>query len=75
MELGKGHALADVLESLGQVAEGVKTAKSAYDLATRLGVDVPITEQVYRVLYENKSPKAAMKDLLARPLGPEADEH
>jgi glycerol-3-phosphate dehydrogenase (NAD(P)+) len=67
-ELGKGHALADVVAGLGHVAEGVKTAKSAHDLAQRLGVDMPITAEVYRVLYEGKSPRHAVADLMGREL-------
>jgi glycerol-3-phosphate dehydrogenase (NAD(P)+) len=68
LELGKGHALADVVAGLGHVAEGVKTAKSAHDLAERLGVDMPITAEVYRVLYEGKSPRHAVADLMGREL-------
>ena len=55
-EMGKGRTLDDVLSTLGHVAEGVKTAKSAYDLGAKLGVEMPITCEVYKVLYEAKSP-------------------
>ncbi len=71
LELGRGRALSDVLEGLGHVAEGVRTAKSAYDLGRRFGVDMPITTEVYEVLYEGKSPKQAVSDLLARANRPE----
>jgi glycerol-3-phosphate dehydrogenase (NAD(P)+) len=67
-ELGRGRTLADVLAGLGHVAEGVKTTKSAHDLAARLGVDMPITTEVYRVLYEGKSPRRAVVDLMGREL-------
>jgi glycerol-3-phosphate dehydrogenase (NAD(P)+) len=67
-ELGRGRTLAEVLSKLGHVAEGVKTTKSAYDLAHKLGVDMPITTEVYRVLYEGKSPRQAVSDLMARTL-------
>ena len=70
-ELGKGRTLPDVLAGLGHVAEGVRTAKSAYDLGRRCDVDMPITTEVYRVLYEGKSPKQAVSDLLARANRPE----
>jgi glycerol-3-phosphate dehydrogenase (NAD(P)+) len=70
-ELGKGRTLPDVLSGLGHVAEGVRTAKSAYDLGKKCGVDMPITTQVYRVLYEGKSPSQAVSDLLARANRPE----
>lgn len=72
-ELGKGRALAEILGSLGHVAEGVNTAKSAYDLAKRLGVDMPITAEVHAVLYGGKAVKDAVRDLMARELGYEFD--
>ena len=55
------------------VAEGVKTTLSAYQLASRLGVEVPITEQVYRILYEGKDPRQAVADLMLRGLKHEQD--
>ncbi|HEX3597240.1 MAG TPA: NAD(P)H-dependent glycerol-3-phosphate dehydrogenase [Polyangiaceae bacterium] len=67
-ELGRGKKLAEVLSALGHVAEGVKTAKSVHDLAHRLDVDLPICNEVYRVLYEGKSPQRAVEDVLTRPL-------
>jgi glycerol-3-phosphate dehydrogenase (NAD(P)+) len=67
-ELGRGRKLDEVLAKLGHVAEGVKTTQSAYDLAHKLGVDMPITTEVYRVLYEGKSPRQAVADLMARTL-------
>lgn len=67
-ELGRGRPLAQVLESLGHVAEGVTTARSARDLADRLGVDLPICSQVCQVLYDGKLPRDAVDDLLRRPL-------
>lgn len=72
-QLGQGQALAQVLADLGHVAEGVPTAKSAYQLANKLDVDMPITTEVYRVLFENKPPLAAVKDLIGRPLRHELD--
>jgi glycerol-3-phosphate dehydrogenase (NAD(P)+) len=67
-EMGKGRTLEDVLAGLGHVAEGVKTSKSAYDLSVRLSVDMPITAEVYRVLYEKKHPRQAVVDLMTRAL-------
>lgn len=64
--LGQGKTLARILEELGQVAEGVTTAASAWDLAQRAGVQMPITEQCYRMLYEDKPAADAMRDLLLR---------
>jgi len=71
VELGKGRRLDDILAGLGHVAEGVKTAKSAYDLSKKLNVEMPITGEVYRALYENKPASKAVVDLMARALGPE----
>ncbi|MFO0566037.1 MAG: NAD(P)H-dependent glycerol-3-phosphate dehydrogenase [Polyangiaceae bacterium] len=67
-EMGRGRALADVLAGLGHVAEGVKTAKSAYQLARALEVELPICNEVYRVLFEGKQPLDAVRDVLTRPL-------
>lgn len=64
--LGRGKTLEAVLEELGQVAEGVVTTKSARELAAREGVEMPICEQVYQLLYEGKSAADGLRDLLAR---------
>jgi glycerol-3-phosphate dehydrogenase (NAD(P)+) len=72
-ELGRGRQLAEVLAGLGHVAEGVTTAHSAYHLAERLGVDLPITSEVYAVLYGAKPVAQAVRDLLSRPLKKEWD--
>jgi glycerol-3-phosphate dehydrogenase (NAD(P)+) len=70
-ELGKGRKLPEILADLGHVAEGVKTTKSAYDLGVKLGVDMPITSEVYQILYETKAPRQALVDLMARALSRE----
>lgn len=64
--LGRGRKLPDILTELGQEAEGVATARELYALANRMDVDMPITEQVYRVLYEDRSPQQAVEALLSR---------
>ncbi len=74
MKLGEGMKLAEILAGMRMVAEGVKTAESTYLLAQRLGVEMPITEQVYRVLYEDKSPRQAVLDLMTRNLKEEGVE-
>lgn len=71
VELGRGRKLADVLAGLGHVAEGVKTAESARDLSRKLDVDMPITHEVYKVLFEDKHPLEAVTDLMTRELRPE----
>jgi glycerol-3-phosphate dehydrogenase (NAD(P)+) len=64
--LGQGRSLASILDELGQVAEGVVTARSAWALAQKTGVDMPITEQVYRMLYEDKPVRDVLRDLVGR---------
>lgn len=71
IELGKGKSLEEILASMSMVAEGVKTTQSVYDLVQDLGVDMPILEQVYQVLYKGKDCRTAVKDLLGRTLKPE----
>lgn len=68
LALGKGKKLAQILAEMKQVAEGVKTAKSVHDLAQKLGLDLPIHEAIYRILYEDLDPRAAMAQLAARDL-------
>jgi glycerol-3-phosphate dehydrogenase (NAD(P)+) len=68
VELGKGRTLADIIGSMNQVAEGVRTARSTYDLSKREGIEMPITEEVYRMLYEDKPAPAALADLMGRRL-------
>lgn len=67
-ELGRGTSLADALSGLGHVAEGVVTAESAYHLGHSLGVDLPISNEVYRVLFEQKPVLDAVQAVLSRPL-------
>jgi glycerol-3-phosphate dehydrogenase (NAD(P)+) len=64
--LGQGRALAEVLREIGQEAEGVATARELHRVAQARHIDMPITEQVYRVLYENLAPQAAVEALLKR---------
>jgi len=66
MKLGQGKKLKTILSEMNMVAEGVKTSKSAWSLAKKMDVEMPILEQIYQVLYEDKSCAAAVRDLLAR---------
>jgi len=70
-ELGRGGKLEDVLRGLGHVAEGVPTAEAAHRLSQKLGVELPIAGEVYRVLFEGKPVLDAVHDVLHRPLKPE----
>lgn len=65
-QIGKGRQLNDILGEMVMVAEGVKTTISAYQLANKHQIDMPITEQIYLTLFENKSPMQAMTDLMTR---------
>jgi glycerol-3-phosphate dehydrogenase (NAD(P)+) len=65
-QLGQGRKLADILGGMTMVAEGVHTTRAARTLADRHDVEMPITDQVYAVLFEGKDPRAAMLDLLSR---------
>ncbi len=68
MELGKGRALAEILDGLhGKVAEGVRTTAAALGLARRMGVEMPITEQMDAILHHGKPPQTAMQQLMSRP--------
>jgi glycerol-3-phosphate dehydrogenase (NAD(P)+) len=68
VELGKGRKLSDILAGMSQVAEGVRTTKSARELGHKQGVEMPITEQIYKVLYEDKPAKVALNELMTRRL-------
>jgi glycerol-3-phosphate dehydrogenase (NAD(P)+) len=71
--LGQGKKLAEILEELGQVAEGVVTTRSARDLGLRAGVELPITEQMYKVLYEDLPVQEALYNLMERERKAELD--
>lgn len=65
--LGRGESLLSILGSMTAVAEGVNTARSLHELATQQGIGMPITDEVYSVLFEGKSPVAATESLMQRP--------
>jgi glycerol-3-phosphate dehydrogenase (NAD(P)+) len=64
--LGQGKAVDDAMQSIGQVVEGYRNAKEVFNLAQRVGVEMPITEQIFQVLYQGKDVKLAALDLLGR---------
>ena len=68
LKLGQGMKLSAILEEMEMVAEGVKTTKSAWNLARKVGVEMPILEQIYQVIYNDKGCSAAVSDLLSRDL-------
>jgi len=65
-QIGKGKTLNQIIRHMQMVAEGLTTTKSAYALSIKYNVDMPITKEVYRILYKNKSPLKAVKDLMNR---------
>lgn len=67
VRLGQGETLAQILGSMNAVAEGVQTSRSVCDLAQQIGIEMPITQQVFRVLFEGLSPKEATDALMRRP--------
>lgn len=66
--LGRGESLNQILSTMEGVAEGVNTTRSVFEVAEQEGIELPITEQVYRVLFEGKSPVEATNALMLRPL-------
>lgn len=66
--LGQGMTLKDIVASTKSVAEGVETTLSTFELSKKLDVDMPIVEQVYRVLYEDRPPAEAVAHLMSRAL-------
>ena len=70
-ELGQGKTLKQILDGMHMVAEGVKTTLSAYQLCQKLGVEAPLIDQMYEILYNNKDPRQAVSDLMERDLKPE----
>lgn len=73
LAVGRGIDQATAQRSIGQVVEGIETAKHVHTLATRLGVDLPISTQVYRILMQEITPKDAVNELLARTSRTESD--
>ena len=65
-QIGKGKKLKEVLKSMEQVAEGVETTRSAKQLAAKVGIETPITNEVYKILFEDKDPVKATTDLMTR---------
>jgi glycerol-3-phosphate dehydrogenase (NAD(P)+) len=64
--LARGERLPEILASMRMVAEGINTTRSVYERASQLGIEMPITTEVYQVLYTGKDPKAAVNDLMTR---------
>ena len=72
-ELGKGRTLEEITSGMSEVAEGVRTTLAVRRLAARVGVEMPITDQVHAVLYEGRSAREAATELMTRPLRDEVE--
>lgn len=68
LALAKGESVAAAQRSIGQVVEGVQAAKAVREVAQKLGVEMPISEQIYRVVHEGLAPQVAVKELMSRAL-------
>ncbi|MBN2418249.1 MAG: NAD(P)-dependent glycerol-3-phosphate dehydrogenase [Deltaproteobacteria bacterium] len=73
LKIGEGSGIDEITSGMNMVAEGIKTAKSAYELGKKMGVEMPIASQVYYMLYEGKNPKEAVKELMSRELKSEIE--
>jgi glycerol-3-phosphate dehydrogenase (NAD(P)+) len=73
LKIGEGMKLGEITSSMDMVAEGVKTALSAHELGKQVGVELPIADEVYRILYEGKDPRDAVRDLMGRRLKEELE--
>jgi glycerol-3-phosphate dehydrogenase (NAD(P)+) len=74
VKIGQGMKVKEILSEMRMVAEGVKTSKSVYNLSCKLGVEMPISHEVYHILYDDASPKAAAHRLMTRDLKEELDQ-
>ncbi|WP_410514793.1 NAD(P)H-dependent glycerol-3-phosphate dehydrogenase [Paenibacillus sp. BR2-3] len=64
--LGQGKPLQEVLDSMGMVVEGIRTTQAAYAISAQLNVQMPITDQIYHVLFQGRSPRSAVEALMGR---------
>ena len=65
-QLGQGKSIKSIISSMEMVAEGVETVKAAYELSQKHEVSMPITTQVYNIIYKKKKPLKAVSDLMLR---------
>jgi glycerol-3-phosphate dehydrogenase (NAD(P)+) len=75
LALAAGKTVEEAQEEIQQVVEGVKAAKAVHDVAEELGIEMPIANQVYRILYEGVAPREAVEALMTRELKPESEQH
>jgi glycerol-3-phosphate dehydrogenase (NAD(P)+) len=73
-QIGQGLSLEQILDRMHMVAEGVRTARSVYNLSRRIGVEMPICHEIYHILYDNVAPREALQRLMTRDLKQELDQ-
>ena len=66
MELANGKSARDIINSQKNVVEGYYTIDAAYNLSKKLGIDMPITEELFKILYEGKDIKTSLQDIIKR---------
>jgi glycerol-3-phosphate dehydrogenase (NAD(P)+) len=74
IRLGKGETLTQILKSMEMVAEGIWTTKATVKLSKRLGIEMPITNEVHKILFNDKNPRLAVADLMQRPAKSETED-
>jgi glycerol-3-phosphate dehydrogenase (NAD(P)+) len=73
LKIAEGVPVEEIVSGMKMVAEGIKTSMSAYNLAKKMGIEMPITIEVYNIIYKGKDPRKAVKDLMTRKLKVELD--
>jgi glycerol-3-phosphate dehydrogenase (NAD(P)+) len=73
LKIGQGIGLGEITRDMNMVAEGIKTSIAAYQLGKKIGVDMPIINQVYKILYQGKEPRSAVRELMTRELKKEME--
>jgi len=73
LALAEGKTVQQALQEIGQVVEGYTAARAVHAVAQRENVDMPITDGIYRILYENEPAKDVVKDLMTRPVRAEVE--
>jgi len=74
LRIAEGVPVKEIVSHMNMVAEGIKTSLSAYNLAKKMGIEMPIITEVYNIIYKGKDPRKAVKDLMTRELKVEAKE-
>lgn len=68
LKIAKGVPIEDIISGMKMIAEGIKTSLSTYNLAKKMGIEMPISTEVYNIIYRGKNPRQAVKDLMTREL-------